>query len=202
MPYPAKLARPLIVEVALTLLDAGGRAALGMRPVAEALGVRPASLYKHVGDVAGLETLLAEEIAAGLRESLERALDAPPSPGSSADVLRRLGEAYARFAREHPARYALLVAVPAPADAAAPENAERKALWNRLLDVVAPLTDDGDDTGAAVVVWAFLHGYAALDRSGLFGASGPQGALHRGLAALAAGLASDQPTRNSSSDRA
>ena len=68
-------------------------------------------------------------------------------------------------------------------------SAERKALWNRLLAVVGALTGEPDDTDAAVAVWAFLHGYAALGASGLYGASGPCGGLTRGIHALARGLA-------------
>ena len=41
-----------------------------------------------------------------------------------------------------------------------------------------------DDTAAALATWSFLHGYAVLEHSGAFGASGPKGALERGLTAF------------------
>lgn len=202
MPYPAKLSRTAVVAAALALLDARGRDALGMRAVGDVLGVRPASLYKHVGDLAGLETLLAEAAAAALADALDAALAelAPPrvrprSAGRAdpAAALRAVATAYVGFAREHPARYALLTTVvPATVVPGGPATGhsgdERKALWIRLLAVVGALTGDADDTGAAVAVWAFLHGFVALEQAGLYGASGPRGGLARGVDALARGL--------------
>lgn len=189
VPYPAKLSRAAVVDAALALLDARGREALGMRAVADALGVRPASLYKHVGDLAGLEALLAEAAAAELAGALDAALARLRPTAAPAAVLRGVGDAYVRFARERPARYALVSATPTPAGADPTRpNVERKALWNRLLAIVGALTGDPDDTGAAVAVWAFLHGFVALETAGLYGASGPRGGLARGVDALARGL--------------
>ncbi|GJG86806.1 TetR family transcriptional regulator [Gemmatimonadetes bacterium T265] len=186
MVYPAKLSRGAVVDAALALVEREGRPALGMRAVAGALGVRPASLYKHVGDLAGLEALVAECAAAGLAAEIDAALARVPAErsGDPAAALRATADVYVRFARGRPALYALL------ADAAvqARPGEERKALWNRLLAVVGALTGDADDTGGAVAVWAFLHGFVALGAAGLYGASGPRDGFARGVAALAAGL--------------
>lgn len=190
MPYPAKLSQGAVVDAGLALLDAAGPAALGMRAVADVLGVRPASLYKHVGDLAGLEALLAERVAAGLSAELDAALAGVP-PGADAEAtLAAFADAYIAFARRVPSRYALFSATPyaVPADPARP-GGERRALWARLLAAVGAVTGDPDDTAAAVSVWAFLHGFAVLERGGLFGASGPRGGLARGVGALARGLA-------------
>lgn len=187
MAYPAKLRRDTVVAAAREIVERDGRAALGMRAVAEALGVRPASLYKHVGDLAGLESLLAEWAAAALAAEIDGALgrvsDAAGG-GDPAAALRATADAYLRFARDRPAFYELLAV---PADPAH-QAGERKALWNRLLAVVGALTGDADDTAGAVAVWAFLHGFVALEAAGLYGASGPREGFARGVAALAAGL--------------
>lgn len=186
MVYPAKLSRDAVVAAALDLVESQGRAALGMRTVAAALGVRPASLYKHVGDLAGLEALLAEAAAAALSREIDAAAAGDEAGDDGADAaFRRMAAVYARFARERPALYSFLVGEGVPAE----PSDERRALWNRLLAAVAPLTGDVDDTGAAVAAWAFLHGFAALERAGMFGASGPRGGLARGVDALARGLA-------------
>lgn len=190
MAYPAKLSRARVVDAALALVDRHGRDALGMRAVADALGVRPASLYKHVGDLARLEALVAECAAAALAAEIDAALARVPALGhveASSDpaaALRATADAYVGFARERPQLYAVL------ADAAVPDRPgeERKALWDRLLAVVGALTGDADDTGGAVAVWAFLHGFVALGAAGLYGASGPRDGFARGVAALATGL--------------
>jgi AcrR family transcriptional regulator len=189
MPYPAKLSRTEIVGAALDLVDAGGRGALGMRAVAESLGVRPASLYKHVGDLATLEAHLAEAAAAELAGRLDAVCDGTGASADPGTRLRAVCEAYIGFAREHPARYALLGTPPPAGDAAGGGlNVERKAVWNRLLSVVGSLTGDADDTASAVAVWAFLHGFVTLEQTGLFGATGPRGGFERGIDALATGL--------------
>jgi AcrR family transcriptional regulator len=189
MAYPAKLSRAAVIDAALALVDAGGRGALGMRALAEALGVRPASLYKHVGDLATLEAHLAEAAAAELAARIDAARERVGPDADPAAGLRAAADAYVGFAVERPARYALLGAPPPAEDAAGGGlNTERKALWNRLLAVVGALTGDRDDTAAAVAAWSFLHGFVTLKAAGLFGASGPHGALERGIDALARGL--------------
>jgi AcrR family transcriptional regulator len=199
MPYPSKLSRPLITDVALTLVEAGGATALTLRAVAERLAVRPSSLYKHVGDAAGLQALVAEAAAARLQARLEAAVCGVPdgrgrsgtqSVGTGPAVrLRLAAQAYRTFARAHPGLYAVLITdTSGSALGATQPGTARKALWNALLALVAPLTGNDDDTGAAVAVWAFLHGFASLEDAGMFGASGPQDGFERGVDALAAGL--------------
>src|SRR5262245_12102128 len=56
------LDRPRIVRAALALLDETGLDALTMRALAERLGVKAASLYRHVRDKDELLILLADEI--------------------------------------------------------------------------------------------------------------------------------------------
>ena len=189
MAYPSKLSRDAVVDAALALVEREGRPALGMRAVAGVLGVRPASLYKHVGDLAGLEALVAEcaatALAAEIDAALARVASVPAGKGGDPAVgLRATADAYVRFAHGRPALYGLL----ADATVQARPGEARKALWNRLLAVVGALTGDADDTGGAVAVWAFLHGFVALGAAGLYGASGPHDGFARGVAALAAGL--------------
>jgi TetR/AcrR family transcriptional regulator, tetracycline repressor protein len=57
-----RLDRPQIVRVALALLDDVGLDGLTMRALADRLGVKAASLYRHVRDKEELLVLLADEI--------------------------------------------------------------------------------------------------------------------------------------------
>jgi len=59
----APLDRAQIVATALVLLDEAGLDSLTMRSLAERLGVKAASLYRHVRDKEELLTLLADEIS-------------------------------------------------------------------------------------------------------------------------------------------
>ncbi|WP_336660471.1 TetR/AcrR family transcriptional regulator [Leucobacter sp. USHLN153] len=60
------LSRRLILETALALIDEHGVEGAGMRAIAKELGVRPSSLYNHVGGqtelIAGIRDLISERI--------------------------------------------------------------------------------------------------------------------------------------------
>lgn len=158
-----------------------------MRAVADSLGVRPASLYKHVGDLAGLEALLADASAEALQSAMATAIasmavDRGTTP-DTADLLLTAASAYLTFARQSPARYSMLVT---PYERGATDS--RKALWNQLLSIVGASTGNADDTDGAIAVWAFMHGFVQLEQAGMLGPSGHMKAFTRGLIALEAGL--------------
>lgn len=60
------LERDDILAAALALLDEGGGQGLTMRVLAARLGVTPMSLYRHVGDQAGLLRALSDRVYAGV----------------------------------------------------------------------------------------------------------------------------------------
>jgi len=71
------LTRLRIVELALDIIDAEGLAALNMRRLAAAAGVKPMSLYHHFPNKEAILGEVAESIAAA-------ALGAPQARGRSA----------------------------------------------------------------------------------------------------------------------
>jgi AcrR family transcriptional regulator len=179
VPYPAKLTPDTILREAQTLLDHGGSDALAMRPLADALGVRPGSLYRHFDSRAALLNQLAEHAADDLRRDIEgvaRPLEPRPA-------LAAVAQAYLHFAETRPHTYDLLM-TPRSDQPPGIKTPAGKHLWNALLAHVGALTGNPDDTGHAVAYWTFLHGAASLQRSGLYGASGPQGGLEIGLSAI------------------
>ena len=184
MPYPAKTSPQAILEAARTLLEGDGPAGLSMRPLAQRLGLRASSLYRHYPDRAALEAALADDTAGQLEATMRDA-----SAGQTgADALKSAAHAYLAFARAHPELYALIHAPRAPYTA---QPGAGKDLWNLVLALVAGVTGERDDTAGAVALWSFLHGFVSLERGGAFGASGPRAGFERGLAALAAGLGQD-----------
>ena len=208
MVYPSKLSRESVVGAARALIGEQGVQSLGMRAVAARLGVRPASLYKHVVDLAGLQALLAEHAAGELLTAIDAAIARAPNSArveSPKMPMLFMANEYLRYARDQPALYALLTAETSPrpaterpsaaerpsataAAAASIPQVARAALWQRLLQVVGDLTGSADDTDAAVALWAFLHGFITLERAGMFGTDGPGGGFARGVKAMAAGL--------------
>src|SRR6266508_2755941 len=79
-----------IVETARALLEEEGPEAVSMRRIADRLGIRAPSLYKHLADKAAL-------FEAAVREP---------------DPLAAIATVYRRFAREHPHLYRLMTERP------------------------------------------------------------------------------------------
>jgi AcrR family transcriptional regulator len=198
MAYRKLLEPDEILKTALQLVESDSSQGLSLRAVATALGVKAPSLYRYFPQKEALEAAVAEEACRTLLAYIQ---DAGESVSGPEERFRATGEAYLRFAREHVALYTFL--------------AERfhkmygfpasKAVWDALLEATSAVSGQPDDTGAAVAAWSFLHGYAMLERSGAFGASGPRGGLERGLAAFLAHFqagvnagAADQKTDSSS----
>lgn len=181
MPYPAKTSQDDIAKAALSLLETRGPAALSMRNLAAKLGVNASSLYHHVPNKEALERMLAEE---GARLLLEK-LEAETEQISVLKALQTTAWTYLAFSSERPALYDLMLA-PRPPREAGPGPS--KDLWNFVLARVGAVTGREDDTAAAVAFWSFLHGFISLERSGLFGLSGPRGGLEVGLSALMEGF--------------
>jgi AcrR family transcriptional regulator len=189
MPYPSKLSLDAITEAAVAITVTGGISALGIRPVADALSVRPTALYRYCADVDGLVSLVAEHSATELRAAAQRQIAATPPDGrTSSWELVAMATAYRHYAVQQPGLYAALVTDTTRSGWANQQGSARKALWELLLQVVGRLTEHPDDTGAAVAVWSFLHGFVHLHAARLFGASGPRDGFERGVAALANGL--------------
>jgi len=132
------------VRVARGLLEAEGEAALSMRRLAAAMGMRAPSLYKHVPDKAALEVAL---IAAGLAEA-GAAMDA--RRGS----LAGLAAAYREWATAHPHLYLLMTERPLPRERL-PAGLEASA--------AAPLLEVTRDEHEARALWAAAHGLVALE---------------------------------------
>lgn len=184
MPYPAKTSPEAILNAARDLLERAGPGGLNMRSLAERLGLRASSLYRHYPDKTALEAALADETARDLHAAMQSA----SADRTGADALRRAAHAYPAYAREHPELYALIHAPRTPYVA---EPGAGKDLWNLVLSLVGGVTGNPDDTAGAVALWSFLHGFVSLERSGAFGISGPQAGFERGLEAFAAGLSQE-----------
>jgi len=141
-----------IVAVARDLLEREGAAALTMRGLAERLGIRAPSLYKHLPDKAALEAAIIargfEDMAAGLDAALQAAMDA------GADPLAALAAAYRAFALDHPHLYRLMTDQPLPREQL-PEGVEARA--------ATPLLRAAGDPDLARAMWGFAHGMVMLE---------------------------------------
>ncbi len=186
MPFPAKTDFDSILNAALEILERDGPEALSMRNLASALEMKAPSLYRHYPDKAALETALKMRGSELLQAALERAIrDQDPI-----QAMRKAANASLKFARAHPYLYDLM-----NAPGGAPSTGAAKKLWNTILELVGAVTGNPDDTASSVAFWAYLHGFCSLERTGMFGQSGPKGGFKIGLEALIAGFSSRQKPR-------
>lgn len=152
-----------VVERAARLLDERSPDGLNLAALAESLGVRVPSLYKHVDGLPGLRRGIMLRAKVDLAHTLGQAAIGR----SRDDAITRMSVAYRRWAREHPGQYLLTMLPPASGD----DDDERVS--SSLVDVVFDVLvgyDLRDD--AAVDATRFLrsalHGFVALETSGAF----------------------------------
>jgi AcrR family transcriptional regulator len=143
-----------IVDAARTLLEEEGPEALTMRRVADRLGIRAPSLYKHVAGKEALEAAVISEGFTELAETFEEAV------GGAEDPLGALAAAYRDFALRRPHLYRLMTERPLRRDLLEPDVEERAA--RPLLDAA------GGDEALARAAWAFAHGMTVLELNGRF----------------------------------
>ena len=161
-----------VVAEARRLLEEEGPEALTMRRLADRLGIRAPSLYKHLPGKAALEAAI---IATGLEESastFEAAVD------GASDPLPALAAAYRGFALAHPHLYRLMNDGPLPRQHLPPGLEDRTA---------APLLRVAGSRARARALWAFAHGMVMLELDHRFP---PDADLDR---AWQAGVAAFQP---------
>jgi AcrR family transcriptional regulator len=162
-----------IVAAARGILEADGPEALTMRRIAERLGIRAPSLYKHFPDKAALEAAIISAAFEEQADAFEQAVE------GSAEPLADIAAAYRRFARAHPHLYRLMTDQELRRDLLAPGVEERAG---RSVYEAA-----GNDRDRARAAWAFAHGMTLLELTNRFPPGADIDAAWRaGIAAFAA----------------
>jgi AcrR family transcriptional regulator len=160
-----------IVEAARELLEAEGPEGLSMRRLADRLGIRAPSLYKHFADKQSVEAALISDCFEQQAAAFEAAVAGSDEP------LAAIAGVYRSFAKEHPHLYRLMTGGPLQRDRLAPGVEDRAAL--PLVDAV------GGDMDLARAAWAFAHGMTILELDSRFPADADLDTAWRcGLAAF------------------
>jgi AcrR family transcriptional regulator len=152
----AEARRAEIVRVALGILERDGPEGVTMRAIAEELGIRAPSLYKHFSDKEALEVAMMAVALERFATAFEAAGVAPPP----AARIRALGRTYRAWALAHPHLYRLLTDRPLPR-ADLPPGLEARA----ARPIVDAFGGDGDFARAG---WALAHGLTILELAGRF----------------------------------
>jgi len=143
-----------IVAAARLILERSGPETLSMRAIAEELGIRAPSLYKHVADKETLEVALIADALA------ETAVVFEDATAGSDDPLSAIAVDYRRWALAHRHLYRLMMDRPLP----------RERLPAGLEDRAAAtlVAATGGDPDAARAAFAFAHGMVVLELNDRF----------------------------------
>ncbi len=144
-----------IVAAARAVLEAEGPDALTMRRLAEVLGIRAPSIYKHLPSKQAAEAALIEQ---GLAEMGTALHDAIERPGPAGPVVSLLG-AYRAHAVAHPNLYRLATSGPLVRELLSPGIED----W-----AGEPFFLVCGDEHRAQALWAFAHGMVVLEIDGRF----------------------------------
>jgi len=192
MVQPSKTSAAEILTAAISQLRSHGIQSLTMNVVAEAVGVRTPSLYKHFRDRAAI----LEAIEITVVDAFSVAVKGDPQHDAKEDLLS-MANSYRAFAHAHPHEYAVMFS----SDVVwTREIAERR--WRALGPALLRLTElVGTEASlvAARSMTAFLHGFVTMENTGAFHLGGNPGvAFETGIRALLEGFAPSISTKRKS----
>ena len=180
-----------MIDEAEQMADEVGLSRLTLAALADRLGVRYPSLYKHVDGMDGLQRSIAVRAKNELAGTLARATVGR----ARGDAIASMSHAYRNWALQHPGRYAAAQRVPTPGDTEA--EAADWASVEIIGDVLAgyDLQDD-DAIDATRALRAALHGFVTLETTFVHSASIDRSfdRLVQGLATALAGWAGQPAT--------
>ena len=160
----AGLSSAAVTQTGAALADETGLELLSMGLVAERLGVKTPSLYKHVDSIADLThrigVLAMNELADAIRDAI--------AGRAASEALFAAAQAMRTFVNEHPGRYdASNAARPTgPEDPLLP--AARRVLGSLSAALGGFRLDPTHEIHALRMVRSMLHGFATLEHSGGF----------------------------------
>ncbi len=143
-----------LVRAALDLLESEGPGALTMRNLADAVGIRAPSIYKHFDGKSALEAALVEDGLFGMGDALHAALAGALADPGPAGPVGPLLDAYRSEASLHPNLYRLTTSSAFPR-ADLPEGLEEWAGEPFFLVTGEPHRSQA--------LWAFAHGTMILE---------------------------------------
>ncbi|MFJ2651596.1 TetR/AcrR family transcriptional regulator [Streptomyces sp. NPDC087420] len=151
MPTPEKTSLSRIVAAGRELLETGGQQGLTMQSVANRVGVRAPSLYKHVDNRDALLAAVAEATVADLTTHLE----------ATDGTLEDLARCYRRHALKRPEGFRLMHSPYAPPEALA-------RLAGPVLRIAGELVGEQEALEAARMLTAWVTGFIEMEINGAF----------------------------------
>jgi len=161
--------RERLLEAAERLFAQRGEDGVSMRLLATDLGVSAMTPYRYFKDKDQILAAVRTRGFDSFAEAMERALASSPDPLVSS---RRVGEAYIKFAFDHPAAYRLMFDLNQPTTFEHPDlvraaTRARRTLTDHVVVLIEAGLLEGDLQRLAHVFWSSIHGLVVLKLSGL-----------------------------------
>jgi len=168
-PYHHGDLKAALMTAALQLIDRHGVKGFSLKDAAASAGVSTAAPYRHFADKEALLDAIRGEGFGLFNASLVAAY---AGAESARDKIVELGVAYVRFALEHPAHFQLMFSM--KGGEGPPEEPGDASGFMLLVQAVAALhpgasSQTRDDL--VLVCWSLVHGFAMLQREGVFDAT-------------------------------
>ena len=188
MPARPKTSDEEIIEVALKLFERKGRDGFSMSEIADAVGIRPPSLFGRFKNRAELLDKVELTLWGALARELGAATEAAEVSKRPVEALTAQARAYRAFAKANPNGYALMFdprAAQSPAGATA-----RAAALAPCAPAFVALVGNDNALAAARVLTPFLHGFVSMELTQAFRLGGDvDQAFETGVASIIQGLA-------------
>ena len=157
------LTSEVVVAEAEKVVDEIGLDGLTLSGLAERLGVRQPSLYKHIDGLAGLRRAVAVRAAGEVTDILRRATIGR----ARGDAIAAMAEAHRTWALAHPFRYPLSQLAPAPGDT------EHERVAGEYLQMLSAVLSGFGLAGADAIdairaMRSVIHGFISLETAGGF----------------------------------
>jgi AcrR family transcriptional regulator len=159
MPYPTQTSREAIIAAAYTLIERDGVEQLTLAQLAEALGIKAPSLYRHVANKAVLIQLVNARTFELLFAAYQQARE--DAPGEPHEQLRVIMLAHRAFAGAHPVTYGLAFTSAAPAER--PADQVLANLATPIQALMAAISGPERALAALRGALALTHGFAMLE---------------------------------------
>ena len=192
MPTPSRTSLHEIVCAGRQIVEADGLEQLTMARVADAVGVRAPSLYKHVRDRGDLIRLIGNAAVAELGARLS---DAAASDDARQN-LRAMAHAHRAFAHQYPETYRMMWSRLPEHWRVDPELNARAS--EPVLRATAALVGEAESLEAARTFVAWAQGFVSMELAGAFRLGGDvDAAFEYGVRHLTAALSRDAASRRS-----
>jgi len=161
--YHKGVTRQSVIQTAVDIIERNGWNGFSMHILAAELGIKTASLYKHVSGLEDVVTEVGRSALRLLKQTIEDAVD-----GQHGDeAVFALAVAYREYAHSHPELYRTILNMQKMENEALSKDA------SLLAEVVVETLNDYDLTGQEKSHWqrilrSIMHGFISHEEAGYF----------------------------------